>query len=1121
MSLVLLDRAYEITTSTGSGPFVLGGAVTEYQAIGNIGDGNATYMTIKDQSGSNWMVFAGTYTLSSNSVSVDSIFSSSASGAAVTFGAGIKDIYIDVSAARIGTTQVGDVKIASETPVGPGTWLETGKYYSKTAYPELAAKIGDIADFGTPITVPQAQIPQPFAANSNTYSPYITATNGSITIAVGQSGAIRKTTDGINWIGVPSTTTQTLNEVRYLNGNFVAVGASGTIVSSADGTTWTTRASALTASLTSVAYGNSKYVAVDNSGTIQYSSDLITWTLATGTGSLAFYRVIYANSLFVAVGNSGSLYTSTDGITWASRSAGASTFYDVTYANSVFVSVGGTNTCYSSVDGNTWTSRTITGSYNQIIYANSLFVTVGSLGVISTSSDGITWVSKTSGTTTSLFSLIWDGTNFVAVGQSGVYVVSNDGTSWAPNTDVSNSNFTAVALINNTTIAFGQFSCVILAGGVRTEVLQNGTWRYSITATSATNPRAIAYNGTNLYVAVGQSGAILSSSDGQSWVGRYSGITANLDKVQWVNGNFIAMGPTGGGANISLLSSTDGITWTGRMSGTGIFNAATYGASKYVAVGASGIVYSSPDLITWTSRSAGAQTFNDVIYANSVFVAVGAAGACYSSTDGATWVSRSAGSAAFLRVIYANSLFVAIGATGVIYTSSDGVTWASRTSKVSGQLNDVIWNGSLFCAVGAAGIITTSTDGITWVARTPGDLTAALNSISWSGARFVVTNTTNGVAWTSTDGITWSRTSTVYQGTSLYSCYLGGKFLAIGSGFVQTSTDGMKWTNCDHVQYVPTAINKIYKLGDRYYALTNKGIFQSTDGSTFTLAGRTLPSGAVLSMAYNGSIWVAMSSATQGQPQAIYTSADGSIWVKTSDIGTLTTSSSLPAAVDLVYANGNFIVGQSISSQNTCPIYTSSDGVNWIARQTPYASVPNGSISSDETTAVYSSTSNGSFKSIDGGVTWTQINTLSATPVIYSNGVWVFNGANDYVVSSDLSTYYSTGIVTTNQIPSSIYVSGDIIIGVVAYNKVYINKSASGYVALPQLGATAVTSYASSYKAAPTRNSTALIGIGISNATFPNLILETPLYSYDTATTFWVPPSNAGVGQKVFIYAGA
>lgn len=1134
MALVLKDRVKETTTTTGTGTITLAGASTGYQSFSAVGNGNTTYYTIADQTGANWEVGIGTYTASGTTLSRDTVLSSSNGGALVNFGAGTKDVFVTYPSEFSDTAQVGDVMLSSAAPTGPGTWLETGKYYSKAAYPELATTLGNVADLGTPVSVPQAQLPQPFATNTSVFNPYLTATDGTVTVAVGTNGAIRKTTDGVNWVGVPSTTTFALTEVRYLNGNFIAVGGSGgvgVLVTSTDGTTWVQRgisgnnvSGTNNSILLSVAYGGGKYVAVGAQGTILYSSDLTTWTLVTtAAGTKSFNRVAYGGGTFVAVGAAGIVYSSTDGVTWTSCSAGATQFNDVIYANGLFVAVGASGAVYTSPDGVTWTSRSAGSSqFNQVIYANSLFVAVGNSSACYTSTDGVTWTSRTVFMLGSIFGVVWNGSAFVAVGAAGRYATSSDAATWTTAQDVSVSNFLSVGVASGKTVAYGANSCVVLAGASRTEVMQSGTWAYAVTAASAINPRVIAYNGSNQYVAAGNNSVILTSSNGQSWTGQHSGLAINLDKAYYLNGNYLVFGTNAGSP---LTYSSNGTTWAqSATSFVSTMNAAAYGAGVYVVVGvssaASNNLYSSTDLVTWTVRSAGSVTFNDVIFANSIFVAVGNNGVCYSSTDGITWTSRSAGSSAFQRVIYANSLFVAVGGAS-IYTSPDGITWTSRPSNAAGSLTDVVWNGSLFCAVGNVGSITTSPDGITWTARTPGDTTVTLNSVSWSGTRFVVTNTTNGVAWTSTDGITWTRASTVYQGTTLYSCYLGGKFLAIGSGFIQTSTDGINWTNADPVQYVPTSIAKLYKLGGNYYALTNKGMFQSTDGSTFTLAGRTLPSGAVLSMAYSGSAWVAVSPFVSGQPAAFYKSTDGTTWTKAADLGTLTSSSSVLSVVDLVYANGNFVIGNTANTSQNLPytIYTSTDGVTWTGRQTPYLALPSNVMGSDGTNVVFGSVS-GSFKSTDGGVTWTQLTSTLAIPVIYSNGAWVFNAIGNHTVSPDLSNFYSTGITVGAQVPTQIYVSGNNIAGIATYIKTYFNKSASGFVSLPSIGNVNVT-YSTTSKEIPVRSTTALIAITQSNATFPNLILETPLYSYDTSTTFWIPPSNAGVGQKAYMYAGA
>ena len=67
------------------------------------------------------------------------------------------------------------------------------------------------------------------------------------------------------------------------------------------------------------------------------------------------------------------------------------------------------------------------------------------------------------------------------------------------------------------------------------------------------------------FVGVGDTGTIITSSDGSSWTSRTSGTTHNLRGINYVNSTFMAVGESG-----TILTSSDGITWTSRTSGTSI-----------------------------------------------------------------------------------------------------------------------------------------------------------------------------------------------------------------------------------------------------------------------------------------------------------------------------------------------------------------------------------------------------------------------------------------------------------------------------------------------------------------------------------------------------------------------
>ena len=103
MALVLADRCQETTSTTGTGSFTLTGAVLGYQTfLAGIGNGNRTYYTAVEQATANWEVGIGTYTASGTTLSRDTIIASSNAGAIVTFGSGVKNVFVDMPSEMVG-----------------------------------------------------------------------------------------------------------------------------------------------------------------------------------------------------------------------------------------------------------------------------------------------------------------------------------------------------------------------------------------------------------------------------------------------------------------------------------------------------------------------------------------------------------------------------------------------------------------------------------------------------------------------------------------------------------------------------------------------------------------------------------------------------------------------------------------------------------------------------------------------------------------------------------------------------------------------------------------------------------------------------------------------------------
>ncbi|MCL2094110.1 MAG: hypothetical protein FWH12_07945 [Treponema sp.] len=169
-------------------------------------------------------------------------------------------------------------------------------------------------------------------------------------VAVGAGGRMAYSTDGTSWTVIERGTgtgpnpptpgdsqfgTNQINGIAYGNGRFVAVGASGRMAYSSDGINWTgiaggtgTGASPTVPgasgfgenSIYGVAYGGGRFVAGGQNGRMAYSTDGINWTGiaggegtgasptvpgASGFGENGIYGIAYGGTRFVAVGNNG------------------------------------------------------------------------------------------------------------------------------------------------------------------------------------------------------------------------------------------------------------------------------------------------------------------------------------------------------------------------------------------------------------------------------------------------------------------------------------------------------------------------------------------------------------------------------------------------------------------------------------------------------------------------------------------------------------------------------------------------------------------------------------------------------------------------------------------------
>ena len=271
---------------------------------------------------------------------------------------------------------------------------------------------------------------------------------------------------------------------------------------------------------------------------------------------------------------------------------------------------------------------------------------------------------------------------------------------------------------------------------------------------------------------------------GQVWT--YSGIGAapDLYDVAYGSNLFVAVGASG-----AIYSSPDAITWTQRVPGsgpgTGNFRGISYANGRFVAVGliANPVTYSD-DGITWsTPTTTPTGSCQDVAYGNGIWVAVGSARTRISSDNGVTWSTGVTDAALTnaLGVTFGNGLFCIVGASGNIVTTVDGVALSVVSIPSAGVLVDVAFGNQTFVALDANGQVFTSTDTTTWTLKRASD-GSVWTSLTFGNGRFMAfarLSGGNNVMY-SISGTEWIRLTNVPNYDWQGSIYGNGLYVAVG-----------------------------------------------------------------------------------------------------------------------------------------------------------------------------------------------------------------------------------------------------------------------------------------------------------------------------------------------------
>ena len=115
MALIIADRVQETTNASGTSDYVLLGAKTGFQSFGAVmANADTTYYAVTN--GTDWEVGIGTYSTTGPTMARTTILSSSNGGAAVSWAAGTKDIFLSYAAERsVYLDETGDLSVDGTT----------------------------------------------------------------------------------------------------------------------------------------------------------------------------------------------------------------------------------------------------------------------------------------------------------------------------------------------------------------------------------------------------------------------------------------------------------------------------------------------------------------------------------------------------------------------------------------------------------------------------------------------------------------------------------------------------------------------------------------------------------------------------------------------------------------------------------------------------------------------------------------------------------------------------------------------------------------------------------------------------------------------------------------------
>lgn len=668
-------------------------------------------------------------------------------------------------------------------------------------------------------------------SQSNNYYD-VTFNKDKIYVAVGDDGAIARSSDTKVWKTIPLKTTDNLKAIATNGKQFVSVGSNGIILQSVNGKSWTRGSLKLSYTYEQIAPKMKSYYE---------SSYQVNWKAKAKQSQFQFRDIIWDGKKYVAIArwevDAGSLkkgqeynyssqslhlsgsfvVTSKDGKNWDAKFMDTPDVEKIVYTGKQYTAIS-EEAVSSSKDLVKWKTTTpdIRGDFTDLIYSNGKYMAIGwdgnisaRTGTIYTSTDGVKWKAvinkeilgsgiaeendtygKPNGFSDLIMnSVIWDGKQYVIAGYKGMILTSSGGTNWKMINYKWNVTFEPFGF-NDKSGSQANINQIIYDGEQYVLVGNNSTILVFSDLETGTIARerpsvdfeAVIYDGGNRYLAHGDDGTIWESSTGYNWKQvKLPDFEDVEDMVYWQGiashkGKAIAVYRT----KVGWLSYSEAMYYYSDKPGSwkkmefpkevrGIYGV-NYIKDKFYIFTNEGAI-TSVDGIKWSGLSLSKTLLKNITYNGKVYIGQSGKSDMTTSED-------------------------------ALFTSKDGKEWKKVAINKDGKkyyltAPSVVWNGKQFVTIGGAlyewgsgfsgkNVVAFSTDGTTWTLKNADSNYYEAGSY---GNKTYIAVDYNGDIYCSVNGIDYTKSEKPTSQPLSNILWDGKKFIAVGEmGIILTST---------------------------------------------------------------------------------------------------------------------------------------------------------------------------------------------------------------------------------------------------------------------------------------------------------------------------------------------